>query len=113
MGFSALAGFAAGVVGLDAGAAGFGVAGLVGAAFVVEVFCCVDVVEVVLVKDGDGVEVEVVRVNRVVALFLASLRLVTKAESKCATAVAIKAAISASSGGASKNAQHIPKIAAA
>ena len=68
---------------------------------------------VVLVEDGAGVGVEVVCVNRAVVLLLAALRLVTKAESKCATPVAIKAAISASSGGASKNAQHIPKIAAA
>ena len=72
-----------------------------------------DVVVVVLVEDGAGVGVAVVGANRAVVLLLAALRLVTKAESKCATAVAIKAAISASSGGASKNAQHIPKIAAA
>ena len=65
-------------MGLGAGAAGFGVAGLVGAAFVVEVFGWVGVV--VLVKDGVGVGVGVVRVNRAVVLSLADHRLVTRAE---------------------------------
>ena len=113
LGVSALAGFAAGAAGLVAGAAGLGAAGLVGAAFAVDVFGWDDGVVVVLVADGVGVGVVVARVNLAVVLLLAALRLVTKAESKWATVVAIKAAINASSGGASKNAQHIPKIAAA
>lgn len=127
LGVSTLAGFAAGAAGLIAGAAGLvaraaglvagaaglGAAGLVGAAFAVDVFGWDDGVVVVLVADGVGVGGVVACVNLAVALLLAALRLVTKAESKWATAVAFKAAINASSGGASKNAQHIPKIAAA
>ena len=82
LGVSVLAGFAAGAAGLVAGAAGLGAAGLAGAAFAVDVFGWADGVVVVLVEDGAGVGVEVVRVNLAVVLLLEALRLVTKAESK-------------------------------